>query len=122
MRKSLVILLSVVVVASATLAYAENFPSRVIKIVVAYPPGGPTDTVARVTTQGLGEALGQSVIIENIAGAGGRIGARDVARAAPDGYTLFAGGTNDNAITPLIYSNLDGAGPFAGRACKLLQG
>jgi tripartite-type tricarboxylate transporter receptor subunit TctC len=107
MRKSTVALLSLCVVASATFAYAENYPSRVIKIVVAYPPGGPTDTVARVTTQGLGEALGQSVIIENIAGAGGRIGARDVARAAPDGYTLFAGGTNDNAITPLIYSNLE---------------
>jgi tripartite-type tricarboxylate transporter receptor subunit TctC len=107
MRKSLVILLSVFAVAAATLAYADNFPSRVIKIVVAYPPGGPTDTVGRVTTQGLGEALGQSVIIENIAGAGGRIGGRDVARAAPDGYTLLLGGTNDNAITPLIYSNLD---------------
>jgi tripartite-type tricarboxylate transporter receptor subunit TctC len=88
-------------------SYAETYPSRTIKIVVAYPPGGPTDTVARVTTQGLGEALGQSAIIENIAGAGGRIGARDVARATPDGYTLFVGGTNDNAITPMIYSNLE---------------
>jgi tripartite-type tricarboxylate transporter receptor subunit TctC len=105
--KSWVLLLFVFAAAAATLAYADNYPSRVIKIVVAYPPGGPTDTVARVTTQGLGEALGQSVIIENVAGAGGRIGARDVARAAPDGYTLFAGGTNDNAITPLIYSNLE---------------
>src|SRR5580698_9105275 len=78
----------------AVASYAETYPSRTIKIVVAYPPGGPTDTVARVTTQGLGEALGQSAIIENIAGAGGRIGARDVARATPDGYTLFVGGTH----------------------------
>jgi tripartite-type tricarboxylate transporter receptor subunit TctC len=107
MRKSWAILLSVLAAAAATLAYADNYPSRVIKIVVAYPPGGPTDTVARVATQGLGEALGQSVIIENVAGAGGRIGARDVSRATPDGYTLLAGGTNDNAITPLIYSNLE---------------
>lgn len=107
MRKSWVLLLSGFAVAAATLAYADNYPSRVIKIIVAYPPGGPTDTVARVATQGLGEALGQSVIIENVAGAGGRIGARDVSRAAPDGYTLLIGGTNDNAITPLIYSNLE---------------
>jgi tripartite-type tricarboxylate transporter receptor subunit TctC len=107
MRKSWLTLLSLFAVTAASLAYADNYPSRVIKIVVAYPPGGPTDTVARIATQGLGEALGQSVIIENISGAGGRIGGRDVARATPDGYTLFVGGTNDNAITPLIYSNLE---------------
>ena len=107
MKKPVAILLSVLAAASVTLAYAETFPSRTVKIIVAYPPGGPTDTIGRVATQGLGETLGQSVIIENISGAGGRVGGRDVARATPDGYTLLLGGSNDNAITPLIYSNLD---------------
>ena len=107
MRKRVAILLSVLTALSVSLAYAETYPSRTVKLVVAYPPGGPTDTIGRVATQGLGEALGQSVIIENVSGAGGRIGGRDVARATPDGYTLLIGGTNDNAITPLIYSNLD---------------
>ena len=107
MKKPVAILLSVLAAASVTLAYAETFPSRTVKIIVAYPPGGPTDTIGRVATQGLGETLGQSVIIENVSGAGGRVGGRDVARATPDGYTLLLGGSNDNAITPLIYSNLD---------------
>jgi tripartite-type tricarboxylate transporter receptor subunit TctC len=88
-------------------ARSQSFPDRPIKLVVAYPPGGPNDTVARVATQGLGAELGQSVIIENLPGAGGRIGTRDVARAAPDGYTLLVGGTNDNAITAALYKNLD---------------
>jgi tripartite-type tricarboxylate transporter receptor subunit TctC len=86
---------------------AQNFPDRPIKLVVAYPPGGPNDTLTRVATQGLGAALGQNVIIENVPGAGGRIGTRDVARAEPDGYTLLAGGTNDNAMAAAIYKNLD---------------
>src|SRR5580700_4980564 len=94
-------------IAAVAPAHAQTFPDRPIKVVVAYPAGGPTDTVARLATQNIAEQLGQGMIIENIAGAGGRIGARDVARAAPDGYTLFVGGTNDNAITPMIYSNLD---------------
>ena len=86
---------------------AQTFPDHPIKLVVAYPPGGPNDTVTRVTTQGLGAALGQNVFIENVPGAGGRIGARDVARATPDGYTLLAGGTNINAIAPALYKTID---------------
>ena len=86
---------------------AQTFPDRPVKVVVAYPPGGPTDTIARLATQGIVDKLGQNMIVENIAGAGGRIGARDVARAAPDGYTLLLGGSNDNTIAPVIYKNLD---------------
>ena len=86
---------------------AQNFPDHAIRMIVPYPPGGPGDTVARLTTQGLGTELGVSFIIENVAGAGGKIGTRDVARAAPDGYTLAAGGTNENAIAPALYKNLD---------------
>ena len=86
---------------------AQSYPTRVIRIVVPFPPGGPTDVAARLIAQPLGEALGQSVIVENQPGAGGRTGSRSVARAAPDGYTLLMGGTNLNAIIPAIYKNLD---------------
>jgi tripartite-type tricarboxylate transporter receptor subunit TctC len=103
--------LAVVSVASALCApaplQAQTFPDRPVKVVVAYPPGGPTDTIARLATQGIVEQLGQNMIVENIAGAGGRIGARDVARAAPDGYTLLLGGSNDNTIATVLYKNLD---------------
>jgi tripartite-type tricarboxylate transporter receptor subunit TctC len=79
----------------------------VIRIVVPFPPGGPTDVAARLIAQPLGETLGQSVIVENQPGAGGRTGSRFVARGTPDGYTLLMGGTNLNAIIPAIYKNLD---------------
>ncbi len=101
------VLCAVVVAAVATPLAAQTYPDRPIKVIVAYPPGGPTDTIARVATQGLDQQLHQAVIIENVAGAGGRIGTRDVARATPDGYTLLLGGTNDNAITRVLYKNLD---------------
>ena len=88
-------------------ALAQNFPDRSIKVLVPYPAGGPTDTIARVITQRLATELGQSIIIENQSGAGGRIATKQVAHAAPDGYTLLLGGTNNNAITPALYKNLD---------------
>jgi tripartite-type tricarboxylate transporter receptor subunit TctC len=88
-------------------ASAQTFPDRPIKVLVPYPAGGPTDTVARSITQSLATDLGQSVIIENQAGAGGRLAMKTVARAAPDGYTLLVGGTNNNAITPALYKELD---------------
>jgi tripartite-type tricarboxylate transporter receptor subunit TctC len=94
-------------IAAVALAHAQTFPDHPIKVIVAYPPGGPTDTVARILTQGIARQLGKSMIVENVAGAGGRMGTRDVARAAPDGYTLLLGGTNDNAITPVLYKSLD---------------
>lgn len=87
-------------------AQAQSFPNRLIKIVVPYPAGGPSDVAARLIAQPLTVNLGQSVIIENLAGAGGRIGAKAVAQANADGYTLLLGGTNPNAIAPSIYSNL----------------
>jgi len=91
----------------AAQAPAQNFPDHPVKIIVPYPAGGPADTVARVSTQGLGAELGGNVIIENVAGAGGRIGTKDVTRATPDGYTLLLGSSNEYAITPALYQKLD---------------
>ena len=88
-------------------ASAQSYPDRAIKVIVPYPAGGPTDTVARAVTQSLSAELGQSVVIENQSGAGGRIAMKAVARGTPDGYTLLLGGTNNNAITPALYKDLD---------------
>jgi tripartite-type tricarboxylate transporter receptor subunit TctC len=101
------VLLTVGVVNGGNPAGAESFPDRVIKIVVPYPPGGPADVAARLVAPPLTSKLGQSVIIENQPGAGGRTGAKAVAQASPDGYTLLLGGTNPNAIAQLLYRHLD---------------
>jgi tripartite-type tricarboxylate transporter receptor subunit TctC len=86
-------------------SYAQSHPERPIKIVVPFPAGGPTDVAARLAAQSLSSRLGQNVIVENLAGAGGRIGTKAVAEAKPDGYTLLLGGTNVNAVAAWIYSN-----------------
>lgn len=106
------IVLSAVVAASLVLtgghlANAQSYPDRLIKIVVPFPAGGPSDVAARLVTQPLSSRLGQSVIIENLPGAGGRTGAKAVAQASPDGYTLLLGGTNPNAIAQSLYRNLN---------------
>jgi tripartite-type tricarboxylate transporter receptor subunit TctC len=106
MRKSIAVALAFLA-ASVVGASAQSYPDRSIKVVVPYPAGGPTDTIARTVTQSLGTALGQSIVIENQAGAGGRIAMKQVANSAPDGYTLLLGGTNNNAITPAVYKDLD---------------
>jgi tripartite-type tricarboxylate transporter receptor subunit TctC len=88
-------------------ADAQVFPDRLIKIVVPYPPGGPADVTARLVTQPLSSKLGQSVIVENQPGAGGRTGMKAVAQASPDGYTLALGGTNPNAIAVSLFRTLN---------------
>ena len=95
--------------ATAVLAFAvqaQQFPNKPIRLVVGFAPGGNTDTVARVVGQKLGERLGVQVIIENKAGAGGTIATGEVARSAPDGYTLTMGTTTTHAIAVAAYSNL----------------
>jgi tripartite-type tricarboxylate transporter receptor subunit TctC len=98
--------LAAISLAALDQAEAQPFPSKLIKIVVPYPPGGPSDVAARLVAQPLTANLGQSVLIENLPGAGGRTGAKAVAQANADGYTLLLGGTNPNAIAPSIYNNL----------------
>jgi len=68
---------------------AQNYPIRPITLIVPFPAGGPTDTVARITAQETAKTLGQSIVIENVGGAGGTLGAARAARSAPDGYTLL---------------------------------
>ena len=85
---------------------ATDYPNKPIKLVVPYPPGGPTDIVARVVAQKLQEQMGQSVIIDNKPGAGANLGAEQVARSAPDGYTLMVA-TTAHAINPSLFSKLN---------------
>ena len=73
------------------LARAQDFPSRVIKLVIPYPPGGPTDSIGRLLAQKMGQHLGQQLVVENRPGAGGNLGTNTVARSAPDGYTIVMG-------------------------------
>jgi tripartite-type tricarboxylate transporter receptor subunit TctC len=90
MRK-LVALAAAVLAACGAAALAQTYPSRVITLVVPYPAGGPTDTIARVLSERMQGSLGQTIIIENIGGAGGSIGVGRVAHATPDGYSLIIG-------------------------------
>jgi len=116
MRK--VIALALALLAAGTLPVsAENYPSRTISIIVPYPAGGPTDTLARILAERLQGALGQSVIVENIGGAGGSIGVGRVAHAAPDGYTLSIGHTQTHvfnaSILKLDYDVVNDFAPIA---------
>src|SRR3974377_478503 len=73
-----------------TLTRADDYPSRAITVVVPFPPGGPSGVVARIVAEGMGRALNQTLIIENLGGAGGPLGTARVAGGTPDGYTLLA--------------------------------
>jgi tripartite-type tricarboxylate transporter receptor subunit TctC len=98
-------LLAPLAILSGTACRAGDYPERTIKIVVPFPAGGPTDVAARLIAQSLATKFGTGVVVENHPGAGGRIGAKVVATAVPDGYTLLLGGTNVNAIGT-IYKDL----------------
>ncbi len=89
----------------AAAAWAQ-YPSRPIRLLVPNPPGGATDTIARVVSPRLGEALGQPVVVENRPGSNGNLSSELVARAAPDGYTLLLGQDSQIVISPHLYANL----------------
>ena len=85
---------------------AQTYPNRSINIVIGFPPGGAIDTIARVMAPKMSADLGQPVVIENKAGAGGVIGMQSVARAEPDGYTVFMGTMGNFSITPALVKDL----------------
>src|SRR6185295_16181156 len=92
--------------AVSCIAWAQTYPSRPVRIVVGFPPGGPTDIAARLIGQSLSERLGQQFVIENRPGAGSNIGTEAVVRAPPDGYTLFLA-YSANAINATLYDKLN---------------
>lgn len=93
-------------VAALPAAAQDKFPDRPVMFVVPFPPGGPTDAMARILATELTRELGQSVVVENKAGAGGNIGADFVARANPDGYTIMFGTSGPLAINHSLYKGL----------------
>jgi len=92
-----------VLLGSMPVAFGQTFPSRTLALVVPFPAGGPTDTIGRIVAQRMGTALGQTVVVENVTGAGGTIAGSRVARAAPDGYTLDIGHLGTHVIAGAAY-------------------
>ena len=101
-RIALIAGLSALACLTAPIAFGQTYPTKTIKLVVPFPAGGATDMVSRVVAQQLGIELGQSVVVENRAGAAGTIGSEMVARAAPDGYTILIATSSTHTIGPLL--------------------
>jgi tripartite-type tricarboxylate transporter receptor subunit TctC len=93
--------------AALTPASAQQYPNRVIKMIVPFPPGGPIDTTARMVAQQIASRVGQEVIIENRPGAGSTLGSRAAAAADPDGYTIMFGSSGSLAVAPALYAKLN---------------
>src|SRR5215210_5586784 len=104
--KHVAALAAAAVLASGAALAQSDYPNKPVKLIVGFAPGGSTDIVARIVAQKLGERLGQTVIVENRAGAGGTIGADVTAKSPPDGYTLTLGTTSTHAIAAGAYSKL----------------
>jgi len=97
---------------AATVASAQAWPARSIRFIVPLAPGGGTDVAARVVAQALGEALGQSVVVENKVGANGVIGINEASKAPPDGYTVVVGSSTTLAANKFLYKAAAGLEPF----------
>jgi tripartite-type tricarboxylate transporter receptor subunit TctC len=106
--RALIVLLASVVLTGVVLikagsARAEDYPSRPITMISGFPPGGPTDALARILADGLGKALGQSVVVETVSGAAGTIATGRVVHADPDGYTIGLGNWSSHVGAPALY-------------------
>jgi len=99
-------LAATLVVGSAGIALAQEFPSKPIRLVIPFPPGGGTDFVSRIVGTRLGEMTGWNVILENRPGAGGNIAIESVSKAAADGYTIVMGQSDNMMLGPYLYKNL----------------
>ena len=97
---------ALLLLAMTTAAWAQEWPTKPVHLMVGFAPGGGTDIVGRALAQRMGENLKQSIVVENKAGAAGTIAADYVSKAAPDGYTLLMGHSNSNAISPFVLSNI----------------
>src|SRR5436189_1793015 len=106
MLKQLVYIAALGLLAAPLEASAQSYPSRPITVVVPFPAGGPSDVVARIVTDEMGQILGQSMVIENVGGAGGTIGSARVAAAKADGYTLLAGSMGSHVAAPVLTPNV----------------
>lgn len=108
MRTSMLgkLLAGVIAFAAAGAAFAQAYPAKPIRVIVPYPAGGATDFFARTVFPKMGEGLGQPMVVENRPGAGTAIGASEVARSAPDGYTLLLGDAGTFAFNPTLYKKL----------------
>ena len=98
------LLLLCLLVAAVQIAAAQGYPTKPVRLLAPYPPGGPVDAIARILAQHL--SLGQNVVVENRSGAGGSLGAEVVARSAPDGYTMLIGNTGPMTVNPVLRKDL----------------
>jgi tripartite-type tricarboxylate transporter receptor subunit TctC len=105
-RGALAVVSAILFLLAAHIAQAQDFPARPIRVVVAFPPGGPTDFVGRLVADKMTNLLGQRVYIENRPGAAGAVGADNIAKADPDGYSLFLTTSGAVTIVPHIQSNV----------------
>ena len=99
-------LLALVLALAGAPAWAQGYPAKPVRLVLPYPPGGGSDTIARPLAQRLSESLGQQVVVDNRGGGGGAIGMEHVAKAAPDGYTIVMALTAQLAVNPSLYRKL----------------
>ena len=105
MKRAIRLTAFIAATACALALHAQTYPNRAIRLIVPFPPGGSSDSVARVVVQKFSEGLGQPVVIENRPGVGGLLGSEAVAKAAPDGYTLLLGSVSSLAVAPHMFAN-----------------
>ncbi len=105
-ERALLAALFLVMLAGTLPVCAQEYPRKAIRLIVPFAPGGGNDTVARAIAQSAGASLGQPMVVDNRAGAGGILGAELAAKSAPDGYTLFLGGVGSHAVNPNLHARL----------------
>jgi tripartite-type tricarboxylate transporter receptor subunit TctC len=103
MRKATLAVALIAILSGAIAALADNYPSRPITMLVGFPPGGPTDALARLLGDAMGRSLGQTVVVETVSGASGSIATGRVVHAAPDGYTIEVGNWSSHVGSPAVY-------------------